>query len=93
MAAARSLGRVIVDAQERLIFCANDVLSKEVVRFKATSADLDYPDKLRKCKEQQDEKKEGAISTEIGGRTSTSDDALNIQMQIYESWFPPSAVF
>jgi len=89
MAAARSLGRVIVDAQERLIFCANDVLSKEVVRFKATPADLDYPDKLRKCKEQQDEKKEGAISTEIGGRTSTSDDALNIQMQIYESWFPP----
>jgi len=87
MAAARSLGRVIVDAQERLIFCANGVLSKDVVRFKATPADLDYPDKLRKCKEQQDEKKEGATSN--GGRTSASDDALKVQMQIYESWFPP----
>ena len=76
MAAARSLGRVIVDAQERLIFCANDVLSKEVARFKATPADLDYPDNLRRCREQQDEKKEGG-------------DALKLQMQIYESWFPP----
>ena len=87
MAAARSLGRVIVDAQERLIFCANGMLSKDVVRFKATPADLDYPDKLRKCKEQQDEKKEGATTN--GSGTSRSDDALKVQMQIYESWFPP----
>jgi hypothetical protein len=61
MAAARSLGKVIVDAQERLIFCANGVLGKEVVRFKATPADLDYPDKLRKCKEQQEEKRKWGL--------------------------------
>lgn len=82
MAAARSLGKVIVDAQERLIFCANGVLGKEVVRFKATPEDLDYPEKLRKCKEQQEEKKEM-------GAVSDGNDALKIQMQIYESWFPP----
>ena len=79
MAAARSLGRVIFDAQERLIFCANGALSKEVVRFKAVPADLDYPDKLRKCKEQRDEKKEAGAE----------NDPLLLQMQIYESWFPP----
>lgn len=84
MAAARSLGRVIVDAQERLIFCANGVLGKEVVRFKATPADLDYPDKLRKYKEEPDEGKEGESN-----KPSSSDDALTLQMRIYESWFPP----
>lgn len=84
MAAARSLGRVIVDAQERLIFCANGVLGKEVVRFKATPADLDYPDKLRKYKEEPDDGKEGESN-----KPSSSDDALTLQMRIYESWFPP----
>ena len=79
MAAARSLGRVIFDAQERLIFCANGALSKEVVRFKAVPADLDYPDKLRKCKEQRDENKQAGAE----------NDPLLLQMQIYESWFPP----
>ncbi len=85
MAAARSLGRVIVDAQERLIFCANALLNKEVVRFKATPSDLDYPDKLRKCREIQDEKKENGIVS----RSNGGEDALKSQMQIYESWFPP----
>lgn len=78
MAAARSLGRVIVDAQERLIFCANSVLGKEVTRFKATPADLDYPDKLRKFQEQNNE-----------NNGSNHKDTLQQQMKIYESWFPP----
>lgn len=86
MAVARSLGRVIVDAQERLIFCANGMLSKEVVRFKATPMDLDYPDKLRRWKEKKDEPK-NPISN--GNPSSIEDDALKLQMQIYESWFPP----
>lgn len=88
MAAARSLGKVIVDAQERLIFCANGVLGKEVVRFKTTPDDLDYPDKLRKCKEQQEEKKEMGAEGGVGANMD-GNDALRNQMQIYESWFPP----
>lgn len=86
MAVARSLGRVIVDAQERLIFCANGMLSKEVVRYKATPMDLDYPDKLRRWREKKDEIK-NPISN--GTPSSIEDDALKLQMQIYESWFPP----
>lgn len=78
MAAARSLGRVIVDAQERLIFCANSVLGKEVSRFKATPEDLDYPDKLRRFQDQANEKND-----------TNQQDSLQQQMKIYESWFPP----
>lgn len=48
MAAARSIATVIEDAQERLIFCANSALQKEVVRFRATPDDLNYPAKLEK---------------------------------------------
>mmetsp|Transcript_15398 Transcript_15398/g.22442 ORF Transcript_15398/g.22442 Transcript_15398/m.22442 type:complete len:1032 (-) Transcript_15398:71-3166(-) len=84
MVAARSLGRVIFDAQERLIFCANTALNKEVVRFRATPIDLDYPDKLRKYRELQDEKKENGNHS-----VGSSEDALQDQMQIYDSWFPP----
>ena len=46
LAAARAVSGVIQDAQERLIFCANNALHKEVVRFKPTPADLNYPGKL-----------------------------------------------
>ena len=46
MAAARAISGVIQDAQERLIFCANSSLTKEVIKFKATPEDLDYPEKL-----------------------------------------------
>lgn len=74
MAAARSIATVIEDAQERLIFCANSALQKEVVRFRATPADLDYPAKLL----------QKASST-----TDEDDDAVEKQLQIYESWFPP----
>ena len=78
MAAARSVGRVIVDAQERLIFCANSMLGKEVSRFKATPADLDYPDKLRRFQEQNNKTNE-----------TNQQDTFQHQMKIYESWFPP----
>jgi hypothetical protein len=75
-AAARAVSSVIEDAQERLIFCATNSLNKEVIRFKPTPTDLDYPDKL---------KKKAAEATD-GDNT---DDALQKQLQVYESWFPP----
>ena len=74
MAAARSIATVIEDAQERLIFCANSALQKEVVRFRATPADLDYPAKLQ----------EKTPST-----ANEDDDAVQKQLQVYEAWFPP----
>lgn len=77
MAAARAISTVISDAQERLIFCADSTLQKEVIRFKATPKDLDYPDKLIK--------KEAASDT-----SEDDDDAVEKQLQqVYESWFPP----
>jgi hypothetical protein len=77
-AAARSISSVIEDAQERLIFCATSSLTKEVIRFKPTPKDLDYPNKLMKKVE--------ISSTEPA---SAEDDALQKQLHIYESWFPP----
>lgn len=74
-AAARAVSSVIEDAQERLIFCATNSLTKEVTRFKATPADLDYPDKLRKKEESKD--------------ATSEEDAVEKQLQVYESWFPP----
>jgi hypothetical protein len=75
-AAARAVSSVIEDAQERLIFCATNSLAKEVIRFKPTPADLNYPDKLRKKEETSEQKSE-------------EEDAVQKQLQIYESWFPP----
>jgi len=75
LAAARSISSVIEDAQERLIFCATNTLTKEVIRFKASPSDLDYPNKLMQTREKSEE----------GGE----DDAMKKQLQVYESWFPP----
>lgn len=72
MAAARAISTVIEDAQERLIFCANNALNKEVIRFRATPDDLDYPAKLTKQPSETNE-----------------EDAVQKQLQVYESWFPP----
>lgn len=74
MAAARSIATVIEDAQERLIFCANSALQKEVIRFRATPADLDYPAKLQ---------------SKAPSTTGEDDDAVQKQLQVYEAWFPP----
>ena len=101
MAAARAISAVIVDAQERLIFCANTALTKEVVRFKATPADLDYPDRLKPGYKAPPTapaggEKEGSKDTEnTSGATALSaseevaDDAVKAQLKVYESWFPP----
>jgi len=78
LAAARSISSVIEDAQERLIFCATNSLTKEVVRFKALPKDLDYPNKLA-------EKSGKPPQAKSGGE----DDAVQKQLQVYESWFPP----
>lgn len=78
LAAARSISSVIEDAQERLIFCATTSLTKEVIRFKASPKDLDYPNKLTKKPEQPPQEK-----------TGSEDDAVQKQLQVYESWFPP----
>lgn len=75
-AAARAISSVIEDAQERLIFCATNSLTKEVIRFKSTAADLNYPDKLRKNEDNSESKSE-------------EEDAVQKQLQVYESWFPP----
>lgn len=77
LAAARSISSVIEDAQERLIFCATTSLSKEVIRFKASPKDLDYPNKLTKKPETPSDATEGG------------DDAVKKQLEVYESWFPP----
>jgi len=78
LAAARSISSVIEDAQERLIFCATNSLTKEVIRFKASPQDLDYPNKLTK-------NSGTSTDSESGGE----DDAVKKQLQVYESWFPP----
>lgn len=77
IAAARTISSVIEDAQERLIFCATNALTKEVIRFKATPGDLNYPDKLKK---KVQEKSEGV---------DEGEDAVQKQLEVYESWFPP----
>ena len=77
--AARAISNVIQDAQERLIFCANSMLTKQVVRFKAKPADLDYPEKLIKQKEEKEKKNDS---------TSTTDAEQQLE-QAYLSWFPP----
>jgi len=79
VAAARAISSVIEDSQERLIFCANAALTKEVIRFKATPADLDYPDRLRK--------KEAAADEDYN---LSEEERMEKQLlQVYESWFPP----
>jgi conserved oligomeric Golgi complex subunit 3 len=80
MGPARAISSVIEDAQERLIFCANTTLNKEVIRFKATPQDLDYPDKLKKKKSEPP----------AASATPGDMDAMEKQLeQVYESWFPP----
>uniref|UniRef100_A0A7S4QLM6 Conserved oligomeric Golgi complex subunit 3 C-terminal domain-containing protein n=1 Tax=Ditylum brightwellii TaxID=49249 RepID=A0A7S4QLM6_9STRA len=98
MAAARAISTIIEDAQERLIFCANAALNKEVTRFRPTPSDLDYPAKLLGT----------STTTPVGGTANTgnpspttppvnassessgaSNDAVQAQLRVYEAWFPP----
>jgi len=94
LAAARAVSGVIQDAQERLIFCANTSLHKEVVRFKPTSADLNYPGKLLGEKPKaaiivEDEEGEGGGAPKAEKEEAEVNDAVAAQLRIYESWFPP----
>ena len=94
LAAARAVSGVIQDAQERLIFCANTSLHKEVVRFKPTSADLNYPGKLLGEKPKaaiivEDEEGEGGGVPKAEKEEAEVNDAVAAQLRIYESWFPP----
>lgn len=101
MAAARAISAVIVDAQERLIFCANTALTKEVVRFKATPADLDYPDRLKPGykappkapvsggKEDSKDADDEPGAAAAASSEEVGDDAVKAQLKVYESWFPP----
>lgn len=76
-AVARSMSRMIEDAQERLIFCTLSTLTKDIVKFKPTQADLDYPHKLHFVRSTEEK------------NTTEEADAVHAQMQVYESWFPP----
>jgi len=100
LAAARAVSGVIQDAQERLIFCANNALHKEVARFKPTARDLNYPGKLlgeepkvsiiieddSKKEDGEDEVKEEKAKEE---EAKGPEDAVAAQLRVYESWFPP----
>jgi len=79
VAAARAISNVIQDAQERLIYCANTTLTKQVIKFKATPADLDYPDKLKHKEDTRIQDKEDSVEKRLE--------------QVYESWFPPMVRF
>ncbi|KAL7531717.1 hypothetical protein ACHAXR_007378 [Thalassiosira sp. AJA248-18] len=103
LAAARAVSGVIQDAQERLIFCANNALHKEVARFKPTPDDLNYPGKLLGEKpkvsiiiedgeEKEESKEEAAKNDEANNekeQASDPNDAVAAQLRVYESWFPP----
>jgi hypothetical protein len=103
LAAARAVSGVIQDAQERLIFCANDALHKEVVRFKPTTNDLNYPGKLLGEKPKVAIIIDGESNAPVDAETSESkpdsagdaaelspiDDAFAAQQRVYDSWFPP----
>ena len=104
LAAARAVSGVIQDAQERLIFCANAALHKEVARFKPTANDLNYPGKLLGEKpktsiiiddeaetdsEVGNEKDDAAAATASESDDKPVDDAVAAQLRVYESWFPP----
>ena len=93
-AAAKALVHLTEDAQERLIFCANRHLQREVIRFKATPKDLDYPNKLLELKKKQKQATEPANQeSEAKEASSGPNDSLqDVQEQlnwVYESWFPP----
>jgi hypothetical protein len=105
LAAARAVSGVIQDAQERLIFCANDALHKEVSRFKPSASDLNYPGKLLGEMPKvaiivdddattgsavvTEEEKAEGNVDEAEAGPPPADDAVAAQLRVYQSWFPP----
>ena len=101
LAAARAVSEVVRDAQERLIFCANGALHKEVVRFKPTPRNLNYPGKLLGEEPKvaiviEDDSSGGAKGKKEEAKEEKAeedavpkpDDAVAAQLRVYESWFP-----
>jgi len=97
LAAARAVSGVIRDAQERLIFCANGALHKEVARFKPTINDLNYPGKLLGeepkvsiiIEDESNSNKKKEETTAEAKKEGDPNDAVAAQLRVYESWFPP----
>ena len=87
LAASRAISGVIQDAQERLIYCANSTMHKEVVKFKPTAADLNYPGKLLGDNPHDTNNAETADSKDAP--LPSVNDAVAAQLKVYESWFPP----
>jgi hypothetical protein len=75
--AAKVMGMILEDVQERLIFCATTMVQREVTKFKPTPSELDYPAKLLAL--------QGADEEENYNRKQGSSNPN----QVYESWFPP----
>eukprot|EP00591_Stephanopyxis_turris_P000780 CAMPEP_0195514778 /NCGR_PEP_ID=MMETSP0794_2-20130614/6062_1 /TAXON_ID=515487 /ORGANISM="Stephanopyxis turris, Strain CCMP 815" /LENGTH=876 /DNA_ID=CAMNT_0040643093 /DNA_START=103 /DNA_END=2733 /DNA_ORIENTATION=- len=88
-ATARVISGVIEDAQERLIFCTQRLLQKEVILFRPTSQDLDYPNKLMGNNTADSNTAITTNTTDVGANTEGEDDAVQAQLRVYEAWFPP----
>lgn len=74
--ASKVMGMILEDVQERLIFCATSIVQREVIKFKPSPSDLDYPAKLLALQMEEGDEVEGT-------KKSTNPN------QVYESWFPP----
>jgi len=85
-ALARSISAMIEDAQERLIFCTQAVLTKEVMKFRPSPSDVDYPNRLLTLGTNND-------SFRANSSQTTVEEKYEInwtQMQCYSSWYPPT---
>jgi hypothetical protein len=72
--AYKVMGMILEDVQERLIFCATSMVQREVIKFRPSPIELDYPAKLI------------ALHGEEEVEGSKKSPHPN---QLYESWFPP----
>jgi cell pole-organizing protein PopZ len=87
---ARSISAMIEDAQERLIFCTQNVLTKEVVKFHPSPSDVDYPNRLLQQQRQTPSDTPSTTNANTNNENDTEGDSiLQAQMHLYESWYPP----
>lgn len=85
LAASHAISTTIQDAQERLIFCAQNELTRNVYKFKPTHSDLDYPNKLLPNKAGE-ENASGATGNTSENASSVVEAQYN---SMYDTWFPP----
>mmetsp|Transcript_10634 Transcript_10634/g.15004 ORF Transcript_10634/g.15004 Transcript_10634/m.15004 type:complete len:746 (+) Transcript_10634:2-2239(+) len=83
-AAARADSNVIADVQERLIFRANTELDQEVVRFRPSEQDVNYPDRLRQTQQEQSQQQQSNTTDK-----KDEDTTENLVLKAYGSWYPP----